>query len=454
METQHSHIFAAHFEPLCRNPDALLAEVDASFDIVTRTPSDFAFSPQFSFQLSDWVVSGSDSYISPIVRSSAIQTPFRCMSSPSTTSFLDLIQTQQSSSPAIPNPDPRCPPGLLSPLKLSSPVSCSSSKKENFRQAFDAFPSPILASPAPSFGSVSRRQPQSHNAPLPSLVPRLTTKLIPLSPLSPWTPSPNQPQPVSTVGAKSKKRRLSASSLESPIMSAKRTRNNTVDSNQYSADSTADGPPAPVTAPLKTRTFPSSGFSYSASFPRFYRRFPTSSYFCLPGSDSPLELFGVKAPGGQYRAPRNAFDLYSARFVKGKGVEKVGLCPICIEPVERGGEEKTIWLSMKFSAFNYHMQHYHGISASTGRPLSPPIDFRVVDRAMPKKGERAQVQEGKCHKCAQWIVIQTIKDVDVKVPELFWWKHAVGCHSGSVLAGEGDVFEEDEVYHALKELGL
>jgi hypothetical protein len=30
------------------------------------------------------------------------------------------------------------------------------------------------------------------------------------------------------------------------------------------------------------------------------------------------------------------------------------------------------------------------------------------------------------------------------------WKHAVACHSGSVLVGEGNVFEDDEVFEVLK----
>jgi hypothetical protein len=60
-------------------------------------------------------------------------------------------------------------------------------------------------------------------------------------------------------------------------------------------------------------------------------------------------------PGGNYNPPRAALDLYTPRFVKGKGVEKVGLCPICLESHARGGEKKKIWLAMKFSAFKWYV---------------------------------------------------------------------------------------------------
>jgi hypothetical protein len=70
-------------------------------------------------------------------------------------------------------------------------------------------------------------------------------------------------------------------------------------------------------------------------------------------SRSPCTLFGVKHPGGNYNQPRSPFDLYTPRFVQGKGAEKVGLCPICIESPSRGGEGKALWLAMKFSALKW-----------------------------------------------------------------------------------------------------
>jgi len=85
-------------------------------------------------------------------------------------------------------------------------------------------------------------------------------------------------------------------------------------------------------------------------------------------------------PGANYNPPWAPLDLYPPRFVKGKGVEKVGLCPIYLEFHERGGEKKKLWLAMNFSAFrfsvfmffdffslliffidvSYHMQYAHG----------------------------------------------------------------------------------------------
>ncbi|KAJ3907768.1 hypothetical protein F5879DRAFT_463433 [Lentinula edodes] len=187
-------------------------------------------------------------------------------------------------------------------------------------------------------------------------------------------------------------------------------------------------------------------------FPLFYRRFPASSYFKVQDS-SECDIFKKAHPGGNYNPPRNAFDLYTPRFVKGKGKDKMGMCPICIEDVERGGEGKKVWLAMKFSAYNYHMQYSHGISASSSMPFSPPLAFRMTSRSSNHKSEKTTMKEGMCHKCMKWVAVEGIKDVEVKVKELFWWKHAATCHSSTTIEGETDIFEDDEVYAKLKALG-
>ena len=99
------------------------------------------------------------------------------------------------------------------------------------------------------------------------------------------------------------------------------------------------------------------------------------------------------------------------------------------------------------------MQYYHGISATTGRPFSPPTAFRTVARVNPSKHEKTRIVEGKCHKCKKWVAVEGVKDVEAKVREIFWWKHAAGCHQGDVLEGECDVFVEDAVWAVVAGVG-
>lgn len=56
-----------------------------------------------------------------------------------------------------------------------------------------------------------------------------------------------------------------------------------------------------------------------------------------------------------------------------------------------------------------------GISASTGRPFSPPTSFRLVERPKPGKNEKTHIQQGKCHKCDKWVAVEGIKDLESKV---------------------------------------
>jgi hypothetical protein len=65
------------------------------------------------------------------------------------------------------------------------------------------------------------------------------------------------------------------------------------------------------------------------------------------------DLNSNKIAGATFNEPRFPLDLYTPRFVKGTGREKVGLCPICVETEERGGQNKKLWLSTKFSAFKW-----------------------------------------------------------------------------------------------------
>lgn len=283
-------------------------------------------------------------------------------------------------------------------------------------------------------------------------VPLPSFTLSPLTPLTPLTPL-SSPQYLEQ--AQRQRRLLRKEPVEDELsspspMPRKRRRLHLLKHTESSspAPKTASdyAPDAKFQPRYSTRSFPD--IEVSLDFPLFYRRYPLSSYFQLEGTESPCTLFGVKHPGGNYNPPRSPFDLYTPRFVKGKGAEKVGLCPICIESHSRGGESRALWLAMKFSALNYHMQYSHGISASTGLPFAPPIAFRTVNRPNPGKKEKTTTRQGKCHKCLKWIPIEGIKDMETKVKEIYWWKHAASCHHDS-NASNDDAYEKDYVYDKL-----
>ncbi|GAA6059087.1 hypothetical protein JCM10212_002058 [Sporobolomyces blumeae] len=141
------------------------------------------------------------------------------------------------------------------------------------------------------------------------------------------------------------------------------------------------------------------------------------------------------------------FNLYYPRFVKGNADEKCGMCPICAEPPERGGEGEQKWLKLKNSSYVYHMSYAHGLSNVTGLPFSPPVRLRTVDLPQTSKDTRAQMTEGLCHKCDAWIPLLSVKNIDAIVPELIWWKHAKKCHGESTILGERDPFVVDDLYN-------
>lgn len=133
---------------------------------------------------------------------------------------------------------------------------------------------------------------------------------------------------------------------------------------------------------LVRRTFPEST-PVDETYSLFYRRFPVPSHFepgdpageyvlkgkcvydhsdlvVLPSNDLNSCDRKQKAPlsGAQWNPQSkeseqwSPWNLYLPRYVKGRGVDKLGLCPICVEPKSRGGEGCKRFLKMKVSAYS------------------------------------------------------------------------------------------------------
>lgn len=114
---------------------------------------------------------------------------------------------------------------------------------------------------------------------------------------------------------------------------------------------------------------------------------------------------------------RSEDDMYTPKEVRGTGFLRMGRCNIC-----------GIWLKIKQSAYWYHMNFIHGISASTGRPHPPPIAIR--QRA---GSESTVVVEGRCGTCQEWIPVHqqgsplNVVPTDLGCLTSSWWHHAQKC---------------------------
>ena len=122
------------------------------------------------------------------------------------------------------------------------------------------------------------------------------------------------------------------------------------------------------------------------------------------------------------RDRRSEDDKYSPVWIRGRGVDREGLCPLC---------NPSVWLKIKQSAYWYHMNFYHGISAATGRPYKHPINYRFsYDEKSCKR-----VVEGHCGTCLQWIHlaadfegIESTESIEEHLHFTVWYKHAQKCH--------------------------
>lgn len=132
---------------------------------------------------------------------------------------------------------------------------------------------------------------------------------------------------------------------------------------------------------------------------------------------------------------RSSEDLYSPTTVRGAGYLKEGLCPLCPE---------ASWFKIKQSAYWYHMNFTHGISAMTGRPYEMPSLYQfspicneivLKNRDLIHPYKEVQM-EGLCDCCGEWISIIVIpKSMSNRPFKAFshsvWFKHSQKCHQRS-----------------------
>lgn len=128
----------------------------------------------------------------------------------------------------------------------------------------------------------------------------------------------------------------------------------------------------------------------------------------------------------EIRRARFPDDLYTPRLVRGHGLSREGLCHIC---------NPGVWLKIKQSAYWYHMNFIHGISAITGRPYDPPKDVRT-GRSEMIQGEMMDHLEGYCEQCERWVAVEKVPSID-RNPKVYdvvasspsWWRHAQKCNN-------------------------
>lgn len=116
------------------------------------------------------------------------------------------------------------------------------------------------------------------------------------------------------------------------------------------------------------------------------------------------------------------------------------MCTICYE------EGTVRFLKTKTSQYNYHLINQHGISPLTRRPYGPPVAFRTVKVTKPSSHEREFMLQGQCQVCMRFVDLQSVRDGQVNVPEIYWWKHASSCHKRDGTPYNPDhIFVKDEV---------
>ena len=119
-------------------------------------------------------------------------------------------------------------------------------------------------------------------------------------------------------------------------------------------------------------------------------------------------------PGGRRQSPRHSADLYTARWIRGEGVQREGWCNLCRR-----------WLRLKNSEYWYDKTFSHGVSHATGLPFDEPCQQRTAQHCPAGKnaGRRTRaVEEGQCNICRKWYPLASGRSGRKRGQA--WYKHA------------------------------
>jgi len=247
-----------------------------------------------------------------------------------------------------------------------------------------------------------------------------------------------------------------------------------------------------VVDPNKSSDYPLAGLTSKVlrdiSLQHLYPRLFATRVACDTSPSS-----SARTSRAVFNSPRSDSDLYTPRWTKGTGGEKVGLCPICMPQYE-------LWQKMKCSAYWYHLHYHHGVSAQTGAVFPAPeqIEFQdlgflksiqnnlqwnesrlLLSSTLPTTGQhsndpqvsfgtgndshklnRRAVEEmisepespgclkifetalthldmipaGLCGSCSKWIPLDSLLRESGGIQEIPWWKHTQQCQKAPRVA--------------------
>jgi hypothetical protein len=172
----------------------------------------------------------------------------------------------------------------------------------------------------------------------------------------------------------------------------------------------------PLASPTSAPSYKQSSNPYLVQdhslspFPQGYHHHtrPTTDHHAHHFSAPPAQDLLASDPLHPRQQPaRFEGDLYTPTYVRGDGPTRAGWCMYC-----------SSWLTLKDSAYWYHMHFAHGISCATGKHLPGPIRCRATAGAARGVGDA----EWLCGGCGRWVLIVTGEK-----GRTAWWRHAYRC---------------------------